>query len=86
MTRFNCYDNGQVVQYLESEEMERQEVHVINIFYVILMEAANLSATYLGLQVMVENEEPVTKDLFVWVMDHAVILVRKWKTELLPKL
>ena len=56
--------------------MERQEVHVINIFYVIMMEAASLSATYLGLQEMVEKEEPVTKDLFVWVMDRVVILVR----------
>ena len=66
--------------------MVQQEVHVTNTYYVIMMEAASLSATYLGLQVMAENEEPVTKDLFVWVMDHAVILVRKWKTELLPKL
>ena len=66
--------------------MEQQEVHVTNTNYVIMMEAASLSATYLGLPVMAENEEPVTKDLFVWVMDHAVILVRKWKTELLPKL
>ena len=45
--------------------MVQQEVHVTNTYYVIMMEAASLSATYLGLQVMVENEELVTKDLFV---------------------
>ena len=60
--------------------MELQEVHVINIFYAILMEVASHSATYLGLQVMVENGGPVTKDLFVWVMDRVVILVRNWKS------
>ena len=56
--------------------MEQQEEHVTSIYYVIMMEAASLSATYLGLQEMVEKEEPVTKDLFVWVMDRVVILVR----------